>query len=472
MGVTGVGEQPVSAVGLTPGQPGVRRRVVLAWGLYDWGGAAWSAVITSFVFGPYVVHAVVGDARPRGLTANTWLGISGFVAGLLVALVAPITGQRSDAGGHRRRNLAVWTVLVVATMLGLFAVKNEPAYLAIALVLLAAGAVFQEFAGVSYNAMLPQVSTPATVGRVSGFGWSMGYFGGIILLLVCYQGFIAPDVGWFGVTAEAGLNIRVVAVFSALWLAVFAVPVLVAVPELPPGPRARRVSFLGSYRLLVRDVRSLYAHDRNAVWFLLASALYRDGLAAVFTFGAILAVSVYGMAQATVLIFGVVANLVAAVGAVSLGFVEDRVGPKRVILVSLVGLLVSCTVLLFASGTAMFWIFGLLLCLWVGPAQASSRSFLAQVAPAGREGEMFGLYATTGRAASFLAPGLFALFSGLFSDRVGIVGIALVLLAGVVALTRVAPPARLVPEPSVGLAGAPSTVEEDGDGTSGSSREL
>jgi UMF1 family MFS transporter len=457
--VTGIEEQPAAAVQPGTGRPAVRRRVVLAWGLYDWGSSAYNSVITTFVFAPYVVRGVVGDARPGGLTANTWLGISGFVAGLLVALIAPITGQRSDTGGHRRRNLGIWSGLVIATMLGLFSVKNDPSYLTVALVLLAAGAVFQEFAGVSYNAMLPQVSTPATVGRVSGFGWSMGYFGGIFLLLICYVGFIAPDVGWFGVTSAGGLNIRVVALFAALWFAVFAVPVLVAVPELPPGPRARRVSFFGSYRLLVGDVRRLFARDRNAVWFLLASALYRDGLAAVFTFGAILAVSVYGMAQGTVLVFGVVANVVAAVGAVALGVVEDRVGPKRVILVSLVGLLVSCTVLLFAHGTTMFWVFGLLLCLWVGPAQSSSRSFLARVAPPGREGEMFGLYATTGRAASFLAPGLFALFSGLFSDRVGILGIALVLLAGAVALSRVAPPTGHALEPTVARERAPGTVE-------------
>ncbi len=438
--------------GATTAQGGIRRRAVLAWGFWDWGSAAFNAVITSFVFGPYVVRGVVGDAQPGGLTANTWLGISGFVAGLLVALIAPITGQRSDAGGHRRRNLAIWTALVVATMLGLFTVRDEPAYLYAALVLLAGGAIFQEFATVSYNAMLPQVSTPATLGRVSGFGWSMGYFGGIFLLLICYVGFIAPEVGWFGVTSDGGLNIRVVAVFSAVWFALFALPVLFAVPELPPGPASRRVPVVQSYRLLIADVRRLFARDRNAVWFLLASALYRDGLAAVFTFGAILAVSVYGLTQSTVLVFGVAANIVAALGALVLGVVEDRVGPKTVIMVSLVGLLVSCTVLLFVSGPTMFWIFGLLLCLWVGPAQASSRSFLARIAPPGREGEMFGLYATTGRAASFLAPGLFALFSGLFSDRVGILGIALVLLAGAVALTRVAPPPRSVQGSDVGPA--------------------
>jgi UMF1 family MFS transporter len=418
----------------------VRRRIVVAWALWDWGSSAFNAVITSFVFGPYVVRGVVGDARPGGLTANTWLGISSAAAGLLIALIAPVTGQRSDAGGHRKRNLAVWTGLVTAVMLAMFTIRDEPSYLWAALVLLAAGSVFNEFGGVSYNAMLSQVSTPQTVGRVSGFGWSMGYFGGIFLLLICYVGFIAPDVGWFGVTAAGGLNIRAVTVFSAVWFVVFALPVFLAVPEVTAGPAQRRVGFFASYRLLLHDIRNLWQRDRNAAYFLIASALYRDGLAAVFSFGAILAVSVYGMAQSTVLVFGVAANVVAALGALVLGRVEDRVGPKRIIMLSLLGLIASCVILLFAHGTTLFWVFGLALCLWVGPAQASSRSFLARIAPAGREGEMFGLYATTGRAASFLAPGLFALFSGLFSDRVGIVGIALVLGAGALALTRVGPP--------------------------------
>lgn len=423
-----------------PGVVGVKRRVVLAWGLWDWGGSAYNAVITSFIFAPYVVNVVVGGTRPGGLSANTWLGISTSAAGVLIALTAPVTGQRADAGGHRRRNLAIWSALVVAVMAAMFTVKDEPSYVWIALLLLAAGAIFQEFAGVSYNAMLQQVSTPETVGRVSGFGWAMGYFGGIILLLICFYGFIQPEVGLFGVTSAGGLDIRAVALLSAVWMAVFAVPVLFAVPEKPAGPARRRVSLVESYRLLFADVRGLYRTDRNSVWFLIASALYRDGLTTVFTFGAVLAVTVYGLTQNDVLKFGIAANLLAAIGALILGRIEDRIGPKRVIIISLIGLIICSTVLLFARGSTMFWIFGLLLTLWVGPAQSSSRSFLTRVSPPGREGEMFGLYATTGRAASFLAPGLLALFSGLFSDRIGIVGIVLVLLVGTVALSKVTSP--------------------------------
>ena len=183
------------------------------------------------------------------------------------------------------------------------------------------------------------------------------------------------------------------------------------------------------------------------VWFLLASALYRDGLVAIFSFGAVLAVSVYGLSASDVVIFGVAANVVAAVGAFVGGIVEDRIGPKTIILVSLGGLVVSAIVLLFASGSTMFWIFGFALCLWVGPAQSSSRSFVVRLARPGQEGQLFGLYATTGRAVSFLAPGLFALFCGAFaSDRMGIIGIAVVLLGGGVCMAFVRAPDRRATE--------------------------
>jgi UMF1 family MFS transporter len=183
----------------------------------------------------------------------------------------------------------------------------------------------------------------------------------------------------------------------------------------------------------------LWRTDRRAVWFLVASAVFRDGLAGVFTFGAILAVSVYGLSDSDVLLFGVGANVVAAVGALVAGRVDDRVGPVPVIAVSLVLMVADALVLFLVDGPAMFWVFGLVLCLFVGPAQSASRSCLSRMCPPGREGEMFGLYATTGRAVSWLAPAAFALFTGVSgSDRAGILGIALVLLAGVALLLRLA----------------------------------
>jgi MFS transporter, UMF1 family len=414
---------------------------VFAWGLWDWGSSAYNAVILTFVFSVYLTDAV-GRGLPGPIDAGAWLGYAIGGAGLLIALAAPVLGQRSDAAGRRKFATGVWTACTVATMAALFAVREDWRWLWLGLVLLALGSIFYELASVSYNAMLVQVSTPATMGRISGFGWSMGYFGGIVQLLGVYLLLIAGEGGALGVSTADGLNIRVVALVAAAWFAVFAIPMLVVVPELPPAdPDAARLGVAGSYRKLVHDLRDLYRASPHTVYFLGASALFRDGLAAVFTFGAVLAVTVYGIDKGDVLIFGVAANVVSAAGALTGGALEDRIGPKAVIMISLVGLLAAGVVLLFVSGPTMFWIFGLFLTLFVGPAQSSSRTFLARLAPPGREGQLFGLYATTGRAVSFLAPTLFGVAITVFgAQRAGIAGILVVLAAGLVALAPVRAP--------------------------------
>ncbi len=415
---------------------------VAAWASWDWGSAAFNAVITTFVFATYLADSVAVNGAPEGApSGQTWLGISTAITGVIVALLAPVLGHRADSGGHRKRNLAIWTALTITCMALMFLVKDNYSYLFLGLVLLGAANVFSEIAGVSYNAMVTQVSTPATVGRVSGFGWGAGYVGGIFLLLILYVGVIAPEVGWFGVTSDEGLKYRLVALLAAGWFALFALPLFLAVPERKATAAiADKVGVIDSYRILFRDIVQLWRTDRNAVHFLIASALFRDGLSAVFTFGAILAVTVFGIAPSDVLIFGVAANVVAAAGAFLGGLLEDKLGPKVIIMVSLIGLIVTASILLFVQSTAVFWVLGLALCLWVGPAQASARSFLAQVAPKGHEGQMFGLYTTSGRAVSFLAPALVAAFSALGGDRLGIVGIIAVLVAGTLALIRVRPP--------------------------------
>lgn len=438
----------------TPAPRPATRGQIIAWGLWDWGSAGFNTVILTFVFSVYLTSSVgKGLCTAAELTADgscpaasSQLGWAIGIAGFFIAVLAPVTGQRADAGGHRRLSLGIFTFVTVASMLALYFVRSETSYLWWGLALLGIGSITIEFAGVSYNAMLRQISTPANIGRVSGFGWSMGYFGGIFLLLISYVGFIASDddsatAGLLGISKEGGLNIRLVAVLAAVWLALSAIPVLFKVPEVPRSEQGTRLGMVGAYRALFRHIATLYRTERHTVFFLVASALFRDGLAGVFTFGAVLAVSTYGFTSGGVLIFGVAANIISALGAVVLGLFDDRIGPKTVIVLSLVGMITAGTVLLFVSGSTMFWIFGLLLCVWVGPAQSSSRTFLARLAPPGREGELFGLYATTGRAVSFLAPALFALFVGVFNEeRWGIVGILLVLLAGLLALLPVRRP--------------------------------
>jgi UMF1 family MFS transporter len=279
---------------------------------------------------------------------------------------------------------------------------------------------------------------------------------------VVLQLFVQPSFDWFGASTEASLNIRLVAVFSALWFFIFALPVLFVVPELPRPARAKQLGFLASYGLLVRRIKAIYATSPHTIYFLLASAVFRDGLAAVFTFGGIIAAGTFGFELPQVIFFAIFGNVVAAVGAVIGGFLDDRVGPKAVIMGSLIGLLIAGAMILVLgngnyvffgtawAGATTFWVFGLFLCLFVGPAQSSSRAYLARLAPTGETGELFGLYATTGRAVSFLAPALFTLCITVATplvapgeaQRWGILGIMVVLLAGLLVLLPVKPPSK------------------------------
>ena len=446
--------------------------MVRAWALWDWGSAAFNAVVTTFVFSTYlasslfvdpkIVAAAADDTRNPALLlakANNATVISAAltIAGILVALFAPILGQRSDGSGRRKLWLGVNSALVVLAMAAMFFVAPTPGLLVFGAALLAAGNVFFEFASVNYNAMLVQVSTPATVGRVSGFGWGMGYVGGIVLLILLLVLFIqsfgsATGNGVLNVpfgTDGASLDVRFAILLSAGWFAVFAIPVLRRVPEIAASAQRTstqrtstqrpRIGVLASYGQLFTTVHKLAKRSPQVLLFLLASAVFRDGLAAVFTFGAIIAAQVFGFTSAEVIYFAVAANVVAGLGTFVSGWLDDRIGAKAIIIGSLIGLVVAGSAVLFV-GTAKsgFWVAGLALCLFVGPVQSSSRSFLARITPPGREGEIFGLYATTGRAVSFLAPLLFGIAVAVTGDtRYGIVGIVIVLTVGLVLMLPV-----------------------------------
>jgi UMF1 family MFS transporter len=307
--------------------------------------------------------------------------------------------------------------------------------------------------------MLRQLSTPQTAGRISGLGWAAGYLGSVFLLLLVYTGFISgsgsgPNAtrGLLRVPVHDGLYVREAMLVAAAWFAVLALPLLLVAHRLPDSGEVHEpTSMLGGYRKLWTEVSAEWRRDRNLVYFLIASALFRDGLAAIFGFGAVLGVNVYGISQADVLVFGVVASVVAAVGAVLGGFVDHRIGSKPVIVASLIAIVALALTLMTLSGSVAFWVCGLLLCMFIGPSQSSARALLLQMAKVGREGVAFGLYTMTGRAVAFVAPWLFSVFVDVFGAvRAGLAGIALVLIAGLLGMLAVRVPVRgaLAAEPS------------------------
>ncbi|HKH07804.1 MAG TPA: MFS transporter [Agromyces sp.] len=433
----------------------IPRRQVFSWALWDWATQPFNSVILTFVFTALYLTsdtfldpavAALGEGDPvyeRSLSElASGLGWAITIAGILIAVLAPVLGQRADVAGRRKLWLGGATAALVLCMFALFFVQGAPAYFVLGISLIAAGTVFSEIAGVNYNAMLVQVSTPKTVGKVSGLGWGLGYIGGIVALVIVV---VATTFHWWGMPTENGLAFRVIALGCAVWTLLFAWPVLVYVPEAPPAPGRERVSFWRGYVVLVNDIVALWRNTRPTFWFLLASAVFRDGLAGVFAFGAVIAAVAFHFSSNEVLIFGIAANLLAGVSTIIAGRFDDRFGARAVILTALGGLVAAGLLVFFLhdSGKLVFWVFGLLLTLFVGPAQAASRSFLARVTPAGRESEIFGLYATTGRAASFLSPLLWATFIALFGATYwGILGIVIVLAAGLVLMLFVKVPAE------------------------------
>ncbi|MCR2783151.1 MULTISPECIES: MFS transporter [unclassified Microbacterium] len=432
-------------------------RTVLSWALWDWAAQPFNTVILTFIFTalylttdsflPADIAALpdgdsVKETAEAGLAAG--LGWGTTIAGLLILAIAPVLGQQADAAGRQKLWLGIGTGGLVVSMALLWFVEPAPALFWLGVALISAGTVFSEIAGVNYNAMLIGIATPRTIGRVSALGWGFGYLGGIVALILVVVFYMSD---WFGLSADGGLPFRIIAIGCALWTVAFAIPIFLWVPEPSAGRPERRVGLLRGYKLLVRDVTALYRSpvSRPTFWFLLSSAVFRDGLGGVFTFGAIIAGQVYGFEFIELVIFGIAANLIAGLSTLIVGRWDDRLGPKVIILFSLAAMVVaaSAVFLLVDAGTVVFWIGGLVLCAFVGPAQSASRSFLARLTPAGREGEIFGLYATTGRAASWMTSLLWALLISLGgATSFGILGIVVVLALGFLLLLPVKAPPR------------------------------
>jgi UMF1 family MFS transporter len=422
-----------------------RRRAQAAWALWDFGATGVNAIVVTFVFSVYLTSAV-GSDLPGSTSPASWLGRALAVAGLVVALLAPVTGVWVDAPWRRRRALALLTGAAIVTTAAMGLIRDDYHYLLPGLILLACTAACNDLATVPYNAMLRQISSANSAGRISGFGLAMGFLGSVLLLLIVYFGFIAGDGdthGVLGISGADGQNVRAAVLLAAAWFAVFALPVFLAVPSPEHGGPQERVGLLGAYRALWSAISAEWRRDRNVVFYLIASAVFRDGLTGVATFGAVLGVKVYGISPADVLLFGVGASVIAAVGAALGGLLDDRLGSKPVIVGALAAMICVALTLMVLSGVVAFWVCGLLLCLFIGPVQASARTLMLRMSADGKEGVAFGLFTTTGRAVSFLAPWLFSAFIDLFgTDRAGMGGICVVLVVGLAGMLAVRTPGR------------------------------
>ncbi|MCH7888864.1 MAG: MFS transporter [Proteobacteria bacterium] len=424
------------------------RRAIAAWCLYDWANSAFPTVIITFVFAPYFTQAVA-ETEIQGSAQWAW-AVS--ISALVVALLGPTGGAVADAAGRRKPWIFALTVLCVVCAYLLWYVRPTTDDVMLALAIFVVANVAFEFATVFYNAMLPDITPARLIGRVSGWAWGLGYAGGLVCLVIVLVAFVQTDSPLFGLDkSETELeHVRAVGPMSALWYAFFSLPLFLFTPDRRSTGISPVQAVHDGLATLVQSLRDIRRHA-NVARYLLARMIYTDGLNTLFAFGGIFAAHAFGMDIEERLIFGIVMNVTAGLGAAAFAWIDDWIGAKRTILIALVGLIVVGTALILVHAKLWFWMLAPVLGVFFGPAQAASRSLMARLAPAEMRAEMFGLYAFSGKSSAFVGPMLYGVFTTAFgSDRAGMATVLVFFLVGFYLLLSVREPRTPAAQPSGG----------------------
>ncbi len=406
-------------------------RVVWSWALYDFANSPFNTLVVTFVYATFFTQVVA----PNPIYGTTLWSRAVTVTALVVALTSPILGAFADRGGYRKRLLLLFTATTVIGSVALYAVLPGQAVLALCIFVVAD--ISFELAGVMYNAFLPMIAPAERIGRISGFGWGLGYFGGLLALVVALLTLVRPETPWFGFSHAAGENIRATNLLVAIWFAIFSLPLFIWVKQVgrrePPGGDVLKATG----RQLAETWKAIRSY-RQVLRFLFARLLYNDALVTIFAFGGIYAAGTFGFSVQELLVFGIVLNIAAGVGAFAMAFLDDAMGGKRTVQFSLIGLALATLLAVVAPSKLWFWTAALIVGFFAGPNQSASRSLMARFVPSDKENEFFGFFAFSGKATAFLGPLLLGILTEMFgSQRIGVTIVLVLFVLGLVALARV-----------------------------------
>lgn len=445
-------------------------RAIAGWVLFDWAAQPAYTLILTFLFAPYFANVFVGDA----VRGQAYWGYMTAATGLIVALTGPVLGAIADATGRRKPWIALFSIGLIVGLAGLWlAQPGVESRLGLVIGFFMLAIVSVEFATIFTNAMMPGLVPPARLGRLSGTGWAVGYAGGLASLIVA-AGFIVadPETGRTMLGLKSYLPLddfayegdRAIGPFSALWYALFVLPLFAFTPDAGAPVRSAASPVREGLRQLAETIRHLRRY-KGIMRFLVARMLYVDGLGAIFAFGGLYAASVFGWTTIELGLFGILLTIAGAAGAFAGGWLDDSLGSRRVIIISLAGLLVAAVGIVSVSRGSVFFLvnvepaapgatpfasageqvylaFALVVGALGGPLQSASRTYLARSAPPHMMTEFFGLFAFSGKITAFAAPllvGLVTAASG--SQRAGI-AVILLFLGGGLALMLGAEEAR------------------------------
>jgi UMF1 family MFS transporter len=422
-----------------------------SWALFDWANQPFFTVVTTFIFAPYFANVMIGDA----VAGQTAWAFTQSASGIIIAVLSPFLGAMADAGGRRKPYVFIFQLLLFAGCACLWwAYPHRPDLAGPIGWAVIAATVGAEMSIVFNNAQLPSLVRSDRIGWLSGFGWGLGYVGGLIALFVVlgFQFTRGADPAF---TLE-----RLTGPASSIWLAVFVLPMFLFTPDHAPQHRSALAAAREGGRSLLATVRRLPRY-RNVLLFLVAFMLYNDGLAAIIGFGGVYASATFGWPTMTLGIFGIILTVFAIPGAFLGGRLDDRIGSKRTVQLAIAGVIVATLGIvgvtadrvlfvvpvapldanrgLFGSAQELvFMAFALLLGFCMGPMQAASRTLVGRLAPEGMSGEFYGLFALSGRATAWMAPlAIGILTTATQSNRLGVACVLVFLVLGFAAFLGV-----------------------------------
>jgi UMF1 family MFS transporter len=403
----------------TPTVAPVRPREIFGWAMFDFANSSYTTVIVTVAFSLYFTRLVA----PAGRSDLLW-GVAILISNAIVVLLSPLVGAVADDSGRKKLFLFASYASCVAGTAAL--ALAGPGDVAVAMALFVVSNVAFSFGENFAGAFLPELSTPATIGRVSGLGWGLGYFGGLASLLLVQPllagGFVEANVG----------NLKKVWLLTAAFFLVAGLPTFLLLRERAPrGPRRGPLEYaVVGVRRLAATVRAV-GEFRELVRFLGCFFLYTAGLTTVISFAAIYAERTLGFTPGELVRLFILLQVSAAGGALLFGVIQDLLGAARTVRLTLLLWVAVCVAAWAVAGKSEFWWVAMTAGLGMGSLQSASRAMVGLFSPRSKEGEFFGFWGLAGKAAYAVGPPVFGVVaSGTGSQRVAILTTGLFFVLG------------------------------------------
>ena len=407
----------------------------LSWTMFDWANQPFYTLIMTFVFGVYFAEVfITGDDGAQKFTMTQ------TISGIAIAILSPVLGSISDLRGNRKVWIAFWSFLFVLGMALLwYAYPGAPNGIWLVMFGLTLASAAVGFAEVFNNSMLTNLETNKNIGSLSGLGYGLGYIAGLLALILFLIIFVWPGSNTdflYGLSTSSYEHIRIIGPFCAAWYAIFIIPLFLFTPDTKSNPVPILSSVSKGITNLLNTFKEL-KNFKNVFTFLIARLFFQDALNALFVIGGIYASQVIGMTLTQVLIQGIILNLFAGPSSILGGYLNDRIGSKNVINISLWGLLISGLLALSVDKNTIFYFIevevfssrvetltlGMFnsisqvahtlivigIAIFYGPTQTAARALMVKLSPPEKTTEFFGLYAFAGKSTSWLVPGLMSL---------------------------------------------------------------